>query len=491
MPNPNVGGVNPVPGGLIGAPRIGGVVGLSKDLDRGLGPFGFATGDLVAFQSNRALGNNGNDVCGECDPRHNLGNEDEADNYDIFVYDALAQTVLALPGVNTDANESNPRLSSNGRFMVYQTDENGSDDIHVYDMGAQLIDTLNTLNTPNFNEREPDVSDDGNLIVYVSDDNLSDFIRHERSPEDLRRGKDGKVDGKGGDGKRVDGGRERGEQLDNSRGVDGKGCDNCGEADPEQFTETVGTADYEFDAEPGGDQAHRQDELRIYNTHNGANYKVPIANAELSAVTWPSISGDGQVIAYGASDGFFDFDNHESIRHRGGRGGKSLSKDDPHEFSHHHRGDGHNSEVFIYSLGTAAQLTPPFINDSDGDQYNPDLDATGSAIAYVSNRHGSEDIFVTDMRSGFSDNLVFANTDCREQEPRFLGLSSTRIIFQSDRGGEFAIYAYDMPTSLLDTLPILNEEGADTQLRDSNPNIRSNANDREHNKTIRPDIVDP
>jgi Tol biopolymer transport system component len=340
---PGVGAVNaPVPAvagtGVLGDTRLGGVVGaIPKALDRGLGFFAFGAGDLIAFQSNRAEGGGGGG---------------KYYNYDIFVYDALAQTVLALPGVNTQANETNPRLSSDGSFLVYQTDESGYDQIRVFDLHNQLIDTLNTLNFAGSNQREPDISDDGNLIVYVSD------------------------------------------------------------------------------------QSGYGDQLRIYNTHNGANFIVPVANRGLHNITWPTISGNGAVIAYGACP-------------------KA----------------GENREIFVYSVVDAAQLTPPFLNVGDSDNYNPDLNLLGDRIVFVSNRRGKEDIYMTDLKSGFTDNLVLANAYGRQQEPRFLGPDGARIVFQSDRTGYFRLYAYDLVTALLDTLPVSNEIGKDTQLRDTHPSI--------------------
>jgi hypothetical protein len=378
---PPAGGVAvpPVAGtGVLGDVRIGGVNGvIGKALDRGLGAFAFGAGALVAFQSDRDTGGGG--------------------GKDIFVYDAAAQTVLALPAVNTYANEVNPRLSVNAQWLVYQTDENGSDDIRVFDLSTQLIDTLRTLNTEFFDEREPDISDDGNLIVYVS--NEGDRFSH-------HRGDKGGYDDKGKGNDDWDKG-DRGKNDD---------CNDCNDGYNHFKT--------------GGDS------LFIYNTHNGANYAVPVANRGLGWVTWPTISGNGEVIAYGGSDG--------------GR---------------------KRSDIFVYSIRDAAQLTPPFINDAKGNQYDPDLNAAGDLITFVSDRRGSEDIYICDLKSGFTDNLVLANTDCVEQEPRFLGPLGDRIVFQSDRTGKFRIFAYDIGAAILDTLPVAHEFGSNDQLRTFRPHI--------------------
>ncbi|MEB3327892.1 MAG: hypothetical protein VKQ33_01525 [Candidatus Sericytochromatia bacterium] len=312
-----VGGIG---GGVVGMGYTGGFDGEGEN-------------GLITFQSDRATGGGA--------------------GMDIFVFDAVAATVLALPGVNTLADETNPRLSSNGRWLVYQSNESGDNDILLFSLESQLINTLPTLNT-NADEEQPDVSNDGDVIVYVSN----------------RAG---------------------------------------------------------------------SDELRVFDLVDGNNFRVPIANRGLYDVNWPTISGNGEVIAYGASD-------------------------------------GQSADVFVYSLRDAAQLTPPFLNTPDG-EYNPDLNEHGDLIAFVSNRRGSEDIYAVDMRSGFTDNLVLANSPYIEQEPRWLAGTDDALVFHTDRTGEFRIMAYNLDTAVLNTLPVANEIGSNTQLRDSTPRLADKHHD--------------
>ena len=85
---------------------------------------------------------------------------------DIFTYDQTSGTVMALPGVNSGADEINPRVSANGRWLIYATDINGDWDIYLYDIAQGLIDTLSNLNTDE-DEVAPTVDDDGTTIAYV------------------------------------------------------------------------------------------------------------------------------------------------------------------------------------------------------------------------------------------------------------------------------------------------------------------------------------
>jgi Tol biopolymer transport system component len=363
-PGAPVGPVGPpsMPEGSVISPGIGG--GIVVGPPPAFGPEG-ANG-IIAFMSDRDTGG--------------------GKGFDIFVYDAVAATVLALPGVNTYADEVNPRLSSNGAWLVYQSDETGDNDILIFDLRNQLINTLQTLNTY-ADETQPDISDDGRMIVYVSNE-----IR------------DHGYDDKGG------------YKDDKYNSKDGKGGKN-------DFKDFKGK--------------RFNDELRIFDALTGNNFRVPVANRGLTDITWPSISGNGEIIAYGGSE-------------------TGYLKD---------------SDIFVYSLLAAAQLTPPFVNTEDG-EYNPDLDLTGSLIAFVSDRRGSEDLYAVDLKSGFTDNLVLANTDYYdEQEPRWLAGPGGQLIFHSDRSGEFRLYAYDMATALVDTLPVANEPFTNTQLRDEYPEL--------------------
>lgn len=112
--------------------------------ETGFGALG--QGGLVAFSSNRDTGG--------------------GYGADVFVYDHAAGTVLALPGVNTGDDEINPRVSANGRWLIYATDVNGDWDIYLYDLKTGLVDMLPTLNTE-YDEVAPTVDDDGTTVAYV------------------------------------------------------------------------------------------------------------------------------------------------------------------------------------------------------------------------------------------------------------------------------------------------------------------------------------
>lgn len=131
----------PSAAGSPGAPASAAPSPAGSPLPGGQGP------GLIAFASNRDDGG--------------------GRGFDIFVYDPMAATVLALPGVNTDDDEISPSLSANGRYLVYATDENGDFDIRRFDLQSQIIDSLRTLNTTS-DEVAPWIDDAGDTIAFVS-----------------------------------------------------------------------------------------------------------------------------------------------------------------------------------------------------------------------------------------------------------------------------------------------------------------------------------
>ncbi len=272
-------------------------------------------------------------------------NRDTGGGYgaDVFVYDHLAGTVLALPGVNTDYDEINPRISANGRWLIYSSDAEGDFNIYLYDVQTSLIDTLPSLNTP-YDEVAPTIDDAGARIAYA-----------------FRR---------------------------NGRWLLG---------------------------------VHEVPTQRTY---------IPAPVASLYGdVRTPWISGDGRYVAFTADV------------------------------------DRSGYDIFIYGFEAGVLVSPPFVNSED-DDFEPALSEDGSQLVFVSDRAGSDDIFMADLRSGFTDRLVLANSDYDERSPRFLGGSSDTIVFNSDRSGRRRLYLFNTGMGVLDTLAIAHDIGSDDEMVD-------------------------
>ncbi|MFN3430827.1 MAG: hypothetical protein ACK46X_12840, partial [Candidatus Sericytochromatia bacterium] len=227
---------------------------------------------------------------------------------DIYVFDPAIDTVLAIVGVNTHDNELNPRMSDNGKWLVFQrswkenkyghqrpsngSDENGdmadssilpgegemngyphrhkgkNQDILLYNMDLKLVNTLPALNTEEFDEFQADVSDDGCNIVYVTE--------------------------------------------------------------VEKY----------------------KPEVRLYDVTTGDNWAIPGLNRNFRDLTWPTISANGKRIAYGASTDKGSYGPAEDID--GNETGGDAVTGDPLYFG--------ESNVYVYDVPTGTQLTPPFLN---------------------------------------------------------------------------------------------------------------------------------
>lgn len=272
-------------------------------------------------------------------------NRDTGGGYgaDVFVYDHLAGTVLALPGVNTSYDEINPRISGNGRWLIYASDAEGDFNVYLYDVQTSLIDTLPSLNTP-YDEVAPTIDDAGSRIAYA-------FRRNGRW--------------------------------------------------------TLGV--------------HEVATQRTY-------IPAPVANL-YGSVRTPWISGDGRYVAFAADV------------------------------------DRSGYDIFLYGFEAGVLVSPPFVN-SDDDEFEPALSQDGSQLVFVSDRTGSDDIYMSDLRSGFTDRMVLANSNYDERSPRFLGGSSDTIVFNSDRSGRRRLYVFNTGMGVLDTLAIAHDIGSDDEMID-------------------------
>ena len=70
--------------------------------------------------------------------------------------------------LNSSSREGHPRLSGNGRYLVFASDRQAQRSIFVYDLQRRQLIPLPGLNQPNIMHDQPDISADGRYIVYLS-----------------------------------------------------------------------------------------------------------------------------------------------------------------------------------------------------------------------------------------------------------------------------------------------------------------------------------
>ncbi|NJL00016.1 MAG: TolB family protein [Spirulinaceae cyanobacterium SM2_1_0] len=71
--------------------------------------------------------------------------------------------------LNSRRADQHPRLSYNGRYLVFASDRRNQRHIFVYDQQRRQLLTLPGLNQPGTLHDQPDISADGRYIVYVSE----------------------------------------------------------------------------------------------------------------------------------------------------------------------------------------------------------------------------------------------------------------------------------------------------------------------------------
>lgn len=79
--------------------------------------------------------------------------------------------VIDLPGVNSEANDTEPWLDATGRLLAFASDRSASEggrDIFLYDREVLAFIPLPGVNTPG-QEQSPALSPDGRFLVFVSE----------------------------------------------------------------------------------------------------------------------------------------------------------------------------------------------------------------------------------------------------------------------------------------------------------------------------------
>jgi Tol biopolymer transport system component len=92
-------------------------------------------------------------------------------------------TTPQLPsgGVNSLFPEEYPAYSSDGKFLAFASDRDGSRSIYLYDLEQRSLVNLPGLNRFNSLQDQPALSSDGRYIVYVSTERgKSDIMVYDR-----------------------------------------------------------------------------------------------------------------------------------------------------------------------------------------------------------------------------------------------------------------------------------------------------------------------
>lgn len=93
-----------------------------------------------------------------------------------FMLVACQETAFVTPpadplgsNLNSLHSEKNPRLSDDGRYLVFSSDRQQQRRIFLYDLSQRKLLPLPGLNQPNIFYDQPDISRNGRYLVYTSE----------------------------------------------------------------------------------------------------------------------------------------------------------------------------------------------------------------------------------------------------------------------------------------------------------------------------------
>ena len=110
---------------------------------------------------------------------------DRRGSQDVYLYDAVARTLIDLPGLNAlDAIASHPAVSEDGRTIVFAATRQGRTGIYLYNRETRQL--RNVTEKLQAEVRNPTISADGSTISFESSENGQwDIVIYDRSGKPL------------------------------------------------------------------------------------------------------------------------------------------------------------------------------------------------------------------------------------------------------------------------------------------------------------------
>lgn len=99
--------------------------------------------------------------------------------FDIALYSVPGDSLIPLPGLNTNQNDLGPAISADGRYIVFQSGRPGGAgiiDVYLYDRTTASLVPLPGLNTP-LADVQPAISPDGRWIACMTEAEGGENIR--------------------------------------------------------------------------------------------------------------------------------------------------------------------------------------------------------------------------------------------------------------------------------------------------------------------------
>jgi Tol biopolymer transport system component len=141
-------------------------VGLGLSLGAGLG--GCTSPRLVNFPfdpNGRGLNSPAGEMAPAIAGRYIAFESDRQGSQDIYLYDTVERRLIDLPGLNAlDMVESHPAVSDDGRYIVFDGKRQGRADIYLYDRDLRQLRNLTA--SLQASVRNPTISANGAAIAF-------------------------------------------------------------------------------------------------------------------------------------------------------------------------------------------------------------------------------------------------------------------------------------------------------------------------------------
>lgn len=274
------------------------------------------SGRFILFTSNRPKGAYHN-------PPYDFG------DLDIYLYDRQTQSLIPLPGLNSNEDEGGGSITRDGRFIIFSVGPvhaEANPQLRLYDRLRQSFVNL-PINIPG---AAPSITPDGRFIAFVSRDAPNsedlDIYLYDRQTHSLVP-LPGLNAPKFLNGKRII-------FYDRQPSINADG----------RFIA--------FQSDRGPSWPHDED-IYLYDRKTQSLVPLPGLNSPAHDGS-PSISGDGRYIA----------------------------------FASNRTGDG---EIYLYDVQMQSFVPLPNLNSVEGFEWSPSISLDGRFIAFTSDRHGRED----------------------------------------------------------------------------------------------------